>query len=525
MDTKKYFSSIKQDLPASVVVFLVALPLCMGIALGSGTPVIAGIIAGVIGGIVVGFIGNSNLSVSGPAAGLIATVSVGIETVGSLEALYAAVIVAGVIQIILGLVKAGIIGGLIPNSVINGMLVAIGILLILKQLPHLVGYDADFEGDESFLQKDGHNTVTELFYALKNVSLIATILGVSGILLQIFWDRLPVNLQFLKKWLPGPLVVVIFGALVNYIVGLYNPSVGLRSEHLVNVPLFDDIISGWKRPELTQMLSPKVLMLGLSIGVIASIESLLSIEAADKLDPSKHITSTNRELLAQGCANITSGFLGGLPVTSVIVRSSANVNAGAKTKVSAIMHGLLLALFVLLFPRLLGLIPLASLAAILIYVGFKLAKPAIFKSHILKGKEVYIPFLATIMAILATDLLKGVLVGLILGLFFAMRASLKKTVNTVNIDDNYMIQFIGPVSFLNKSIIKQFVEELPDESNVVLDFSRCSSIDADIQELLSDFYAGALEKNNKIELKFLNSQQHNKLFNQYNLILTNEGAH
>lgn len=516
--------NIKQDFPASIVVFLVALPLCLGIAVGSGVPVISGLIAGVVGGIVVGTISNSRLSVSGPAAGLITTVSVGIGTVGSLEALFAAVMIAGIVQIILASFRAGIIGGFIPNSVINGMLVAIGLMLILKQLPHLVGYDVDFEGDEAFRQPDGQNTFSELFLALRNVSLFASALGISGILIQILWDRLPVGWLVIKKWLPGPLVVVLTGGITQYLFEVYYPDSALPQGHLVNVPDILMVIKDWKRPDLKFLLSPEVLTLGVTIGIIASIESLLSIEATDKLDPEKHITSTNRELFAQGTGNLISGFLGGLPVTAVIVRSSANINAGAKSKISAILHGILLCLSIYLFPRLLGKIPLASLAAILIYVGYKLAKPSIFKSHLSGGKKVYIPFLLTILAIILTDLLKGVLLGLIFGLFFALKDIMKKTVIKVNIDNNHLIQFLGSVSFLNKSIIKHYLEELNSDENVIFDFSRCTMLDSDIQELIADYYFSGKDERS-VELKFLNAHQQQKLFDKYKLENKDAGAH
>jgi MFS superfamily sulfate permease-like transporter len=506
-------SALKNDVPASLVVFLVALPLCMGIALGSGAPVISGIIAGIIGGIVVGALSGSHLSVSGPAAGLIATVSAGIVNLGSFEAFLVAVIIAGVFQLIFGLLKAGVIGHFIPNSVIKGLLVAIGLMLIFKQIPHLVGYDADFEGDESFLQADGENTFTELISAFKHITPVALILGFTGLCIQFLWEPLSKKYSALSKWLPAPLVVVALGAGFNILCIYQFPTWQLKSEHLVNLPKMDQVIAGWKLPSLSALQQVDVWILGLTIALIASIETLLSIEATDKLDPLHRITPTNRELMAQGAGNILSGFLGGLPLTAVIVRSSANINAGGKTKSSAILHGVILLLFIVVFPKLLRFIPLSSLAAILIFVGYKLAKPAIFSDQKQKGWNNFIPFLVTVIAILLSDLLIGVSIGLLVGIIFIARSNYRERIVAVNIDHHHLIRFLAEVSFFNKSTIKEKLSMINEvNATVVFDYTRCTFIDIDIKESVIEFCEAASITGIKVEHRFQNEQQKLNLF-------------
>lgn len=513
MSTKSLnFKAYREDLPAALVVFLVALPLCMGIALASKAPMISGIIAGIAGGIIVGFFSGSQLSVSGPAAGLVATVELGLQQVGSFEAMLLSVIIAGVVQVALGLVKAGVIGHFIPNSVIRGMLVAIGVLLLLKQFPHLVGYDQDFEGDESFVQQDGENTFTELMAAFRNISWLATLIGMLGLALHFVWDKLPASFNNMKKWLPAPLVAVLIGALINTMAGVVAPSAALPLSHMVALPDFSEIIKDWNVPDFSQITSFSVWKLGLTVALIASIETLLSIEATDKLDPWKRVTPPNRELLAQGAGNIFSGLLGGLPVTAVIVRSSANINAGGRTKLSTIVHGFLLVLFVVVFPFALRHIPLASLAAILIYVGFKLAHPKQFKAAFNAGWNVFVPFLVTIVSIVVTDLLVGVFIGLLVGLVYIIKSNYRKAVIVVNIESDYMVRFIGQVSFMNKSVLKTQLENLPDHASVVFDYTRSTFIDADIREFVLEFSESAVHNGNFAEHRFLNDQQRITLF-------------
>ncbi len=504
---------LKSDIPASVVVFLVALPLCMGIALGSGAPVISGIIAGIIGGVVVGYLSGSNLSVSGPAAGLIATVAAGITEIGSFDAFLVSVIIAGFLQLILGLLKAGVVGHFIPNAVIKGLLVAIGLLLIFKQIPHLVGYDADFEGDESFFQKDGENTFTEIVSSLKNFTPLAVILGTIGLVLQFVWEPFLNKLKINAKWLPAPLVVVALGGVVNILAIQYLPAWQLGKDQLVSIPDLNVVISDWQLPALDAFFNPKVWMLGFSIAIIASIETLLSIEATDKLDPNYHITPTNKELVAQGVGNMASGILGGLPVTAVIVRSSANINAGGKSKWSAVFHGILLALSVWLFPGLLSKIPLASLAAILIYVGYKLAKPGIFMEQRQKGINNFLPFLVTVVAILFSDLLIGVSFGLLVSIIFIFKSNYRKHIITVSMDKHHLVRFVSDVTFLNKSIIKEQLEKVnTTDTSIVFDYTRCNFLDVDIRESIIEFCESKGNDSITIEHRFQNSQQKLILF-------------
>ena len=500
-----------------MVVFLVALPLCMGIAMGSGAPVIAGIIAGVIGGVVVGLISGSNLSVSGPAAGLIATVSAGIINIGSFEAFLVSVIVAGLFQLLFGILKVGVIGHFIPNAVIKGLLVAIGLLLIFKQIPHLIGYDADFEGDEAFIQHDGKNTFTEIISSLSYITPLAFILGIVGLVIQFVWDPLFKRSNNISKWFPAPLVVVLLGVIVNNITTHYNSDWQLHGEHLVSIPDLNVVVADWKLPDWKAFVNTKVLLLGFSIAAIGSIETLLSIEATDKLDPAHNITPTNRELIAQGAGNVISGILGGLPITAVIVRSSANINAGGKSKWSAVLHGILLALSVWVFPDLLSKIPLASLAAILIYVGYKLAKPTIFIEQKNKGIYNYVPFLTTVIAILLSDLLIGVSIGLLVSVVFIFRSNYRKHIIAVSMEQHHLIRFIGDVTFFNKSIIKDHLEKITDaDKSIVFDYTRCNFIDVDIRESVIEFCESRSLKSFKIEHRFQNNQQKIILFKNDN---------
>lgn len=380
---KKVFRYAGADLSASLVVFLVALPLCLGIALGSNAPLFSGLIAGIVGGIVVGSFSGSQLSVSGPAAGLTAIVAAAIAKVPTFEAFLLGVALAGVLQIILGFVKAGIIGDYVPTAVIKGMLSAIGIILILKQLPHLVGYDANYEGDESFAQPNNENTFSSLFSSFERITPLAAVIGISAIVLQIVWENVLAKKHKLFTLLPAPLIVVLVGVFINELALSNGFMPALQSQHLVSIPVaesFNGFLSFFTFPDWTKFDNVAVWTTAITIALVASLETLLNIEAADELDPLQRVTPTNRELKAQGVGNLISGLIGGLPVTSVVVRTSVNVNSGAKTKASAIMHGILLLACVSLIPSLLNKIPLAALAGVLIYTGYKLAKPSLFKA-------------------------------------------------------------------------------------------------------------------------------------------------
>lgn len=501
---KGYLSSLGSDFPASVVVLLIALPLCLGIALGSNAPSFSGLIGGIVGGIVIGALSGSQLSVSGPAAGLTAIVAVAIGKLGAFEIFLVAVVLSGIFQIILGYLKAGILGDYIPSGVIKGMLAAIGLILILKQIPHLMGYEADFQGDESFAQKDGKNTFTELYYSIRYLLPVALTIGIISILVQVLWDKVLAKKSRFFKLVPSPLFVVLLGVGINEWLKASMPHLALGASHLVSIPIAQtpgEFFSFFTFPDLKGLANITVWTTALTIAIVASLETLLNIEAADELDPYQRVTPTNRELKAQGVGNLLSGLIGGLPLTSVIVRTSANVNSGAKTKMSAILHGVLLLGCVALIPGILSLIPYTSLAAILIYTGFKLTKPALYTEFFRKGWEQFLPFAVTVAAILMTDLLVGILIGCLVGLFFVMRSNFKSAVFVVNDENKYLFRLRKDVSFLNKPIIKQKLEKVPRDSYVLIDAARADFIDKDVVEVIEDFMKHAPLKNIRVELK------------------------
>lgn len=499
------FKNFKNDLLAGVVVFLVALPLCLGIALAQKAPLISGIISGVIGGIVVASISGSRLSISGPAAGLTSIVIAGIANLGSFEAFLVSLALAGILQIGLGFARAGIIGHYIPSSVIKGMLAAIGIILIIKQIPHLVGYDADPEGDESFIQADGQNTFSELANMLNYVSIGPVLIGVMSLATLILWDTPRIKKISWIKYVPGPLVVVTMAIITNQLFLAFVPEMQVREEHLVLLPRLDsvqDLMASITFPDFSKLNSYAVYETAGIIAAVASLETLLNVEAVDKLDPSNRMTPTNRELVAQGIGNLLSGLVGGLPITSVIVRSSANLNAGGKTQMSSIVHGLLFIITIFLIPGVLMMIPLASLAAVLIHTGFKLTSPKIFKSVMKYGKDQFIPFVITIGVMLLTDLLKGVTVGIVAAIIFILRNNFKTPYKLFEeeIDGrkNFFVKFAHQLTFINKGKIAQLLHRIPPGSKIYLDAGNSNFIDKDIVELINEFKKSA--KHNQIEV-------------------------
>jgi len=501
---KSYLRSFGSDFPAAVVVFLVALPLCLGIALGSGAPLFSGLIAGIIGGIVVGSLSGSQLSVSGPAAGLTAIVVVALTKLQSYEVFLVAVVIGGVFQLLLGFAKAGILGDYIPSNVIKGMLAAIGLILILKQIPHFVGYESDFQGDETFEQKDGQNTFSEIFFSIRNLLPVALVIGLICLAFQIIWDKILVKkIKFLKQ-VPSPLIVVLAGTLINEYLKVSKPELALTAAHLVNIPVAKtptEFFSFFTAPDFSQLGNFAIWSTAITLAIVASLETLLNIEASDELDPYQRVTPNNRELKAQGIGNIVSGLIGGLPITSVVVRTSANIGAGAKTKSSTIMHGLLLLLCVALIPALLNRIPYSSLAAILIYTGYKLTKVTLYTEYFRRGWDQFVPFVVTILAILFTDLLVGILIGCCVSLFFVMRSNFRSAVFVVNDNKNYLFRLRKDVSFLNKPIIKNKLEQVPRQSFVLIDAARADFIDKDVVEVIEDFMKHAHLKNIIVELK------------------------
>ncbi|WP_019948330.1 SulP family inorganic anion transporter [Hymenobacter aerophilus] len=503
------FGSLGQDLPAGLVVFLVALPLCLGISLASGAPLLSGVITGIVGGVVVAWLSGSALSVSGPAAGLTAIIVAAIATLGSFEAVLAATVLAGALQIGLGVARAGIIGLYFPTSVIRGMLAAIGLILILKQIPHFLGIDADYFEDLSFWQADGRNTFSALGNALENLQPGPALVGVGCLGLLLLWDKVLSKRLNVARLVPGALIVVLAAIALNETFRALAPALSIGPEHLVSLPA----INSWQdaaglitTPDWTAFRRPETYTVAFTLAIVASLETLLSVEAVDKLDPHKRTTPTNREMLAQGAGNMVSGLLGGLPLTAVIVRSSANINAGGQTRMAAFTHGLLLLVSLLFLGPLLNRIPLSALAAILLVIGYKLTNPALYRSQWQLGWQQFLPFIITIVAILFTDLLKGVVLGLVVGVFYILKA---------NYDAAYfrsgptrlgggpiILRLAEQVSFLNKASIIKALEEVPHNARVVIDGSDSLFVDYDVLEAIENFRQSAPERGISLEVKW-----------------------
>ncbi|HBR55007.1 MAG TPA: hypothetical protein DEA82_12815 [Flavobacteriaceae bacterium] len=505
------FSKIKSDLPASIVVFFVALPLCLGIALASGAPLFSGLIAGIVGGIVVGALSGSQIGVSGPAAGLAAIVLTAIGTLGGYENFLVAVVIGGAIQLLFGILKAGIIGYYFPSSVIKGMLTGIGIIIILKQIPHFFGYDADPEGDFAFFQVDGENTFSEIFLALNSISLGATIIAFVSLGILLLWSQVLSKKGKIFQLVQGPLVAVAVGV-IFYLVTKGNETLAIAGEHLVQVPVpdsFDSFIGQFSFPNFSIIGTSEVWIVGFTIALVASLETLLCVEATDKLDPEKRVTPTNRELLAQGTGNMLSGLIGGLPITQVIVRSSANIQSGGRTKLSAIIHGFFLLISVILIPTVLNMIPLSVLAAVLLIVGYKLAKPSTFKAMYKAGWKQFVPYIVTIVGIVFTDLLIGIGLGLAVGIVIVLLKSYQNS-HFLHIEDKsngkhkINMTLAEEVTFFNKGAILKELDRLPRNTYLEIDVRKTRYLDADIIEILDDFAFKAKERN--IDIKIISER-------------------
>ena len=502
-----FFENLKYDLPASIVVFLVALPLCLGIALASGAPLFSGIIAGIVGGIVVSLLSGSPLGVSGPAAGLAVIVLTSIQELVHFEIFLVAVVLGGFFQILLGVAKAGIIGYYFPSSVIKGMLSGIGLIIILKQIPHAFGYDNDPEGDFAFFQVDGHNSLSELGYMLDFISPGAIVITLLSLGILFLWERPFMKNISLFKLIPGPLVVVILRhSCWGYILD-NDELLKLSESQLVNIPVPDSIAGFFGQftfPDFSHIFNPQVYLIGFTIAIVASLETLLCVEATDKLDPQKRVTPTNRELLAQGVGNMLSGLIGGLPVTQVIVRSSANIQSGGRSKASAFFHGILLLVCAMTIPHILNLIPLASLAAILLLVGYKLAKPALFKTMYESGISQFLPFIVTILGIVFTDLLIGIGLGLAVGIFQILWNNYKVPFHfdeqAYSEHKPIRIELSEDVSFLNKARLLRNFNNLPDDTHVIIDGIKTKSIHPDVVEIIDDFKENAKTRNITVEV-------------------------
>lgn len=505
------FKYIKNDLPASIVVFFVALPLCLGIALASGAPLFSGLIAGIVGGIIVGALSGSQIGVSGPAAGLAAIVLTAIGALGGYENFLVAVVLGGLIQIVFGLLKAGVIAYYFPSSVIKGMLTGIGIIIILKQIPHFFGYDADPEGDWAFFQVDGENTFSEIINTINYISPGASIIAIVGLAILVLWDKVLSKKAKIFELVQGPLVAVVLGILY-FSVTKGDSTFGISEEHLVSVPVpdsFESFMGFFSFPNFGAITNTEIWITAFTIALVASLETLLCVEATDKLDPMKRVTPANRELFAQGVGNSLSGLIGGLPVTQVIVRSSANIQSGGKSKASAIIHGFLLLASVILIPKLLNMIPLSVLAAILFVVGFKLAKPSLFKTMYNLGWKQFVPFIVTVVAIVFTDLLVGICLGLAVGITVILIKSYQNS-HFLHIqekgDDGHRIKMTlaEEVTFFNKGAILKELDRIPENSYLELDVVKTRYLDNDIIEILHDF--GSKAKNKNIHIKLISER-------------------
>ncbi|WP_128544131.1 SulP family inorganic anion transporter [Larkinella soli] len=507
-------SMLRADLPSGLSVFLVALPLCLGIALASGAPLFSGLVAGMIGGIIVGLLSGSEVSVSGPAAGLAVIVADSIERLGSFESFLAAVVLAGVIQFVLGILRAGKFSGYFPNSVIKGMLVAIGLVIILKQIPHALGRDNDYEGEFEFQQlADGENTISEIYRAVVTASTGAVLISVLSFLLLIFWDKAAKAKGGFFKVFPGGLAVVILGVALNEFFKATFPGWYLGDtahQHMVQVPEIkagESLFSIFYLPDFSALTNPQVYGIAITIAVVASLETLLNLEASDRLDPLKRVSSPDQELAAQGIGNMLSGLIGGLPVTSVVVRTTANVIGGAKSRVSALIHGVLLMLAVFLAAPMLNRIPLACLAAILIMVGYKLANPDVFKKIYREGWNQFIPFFVTVVGIVFTDLLVGIGIGLVVGILFILYTNFQAAFRVIRDGNKVLIKFQKDLYFLVKPQLKEALRELQPGDQVLVDGTHASFIDHDIYDILQEFRETAQSQGIHYELKNVTLQK------------------
>lgn len=502
---KNTLENFKHDFSASIVVFFVALPLCLGIALASGAPLFSGIIAGIVGGIFVGAASGSSLGVSGPAAGLSVLVLGYIASLGgSWEAFLLSVVLMGVIQIIAGLLRLGTIAYYFPSSVIKGMLSGIGLIIIIKQIPHAIGYVKDFDSDFGTENMNTSHSWSEFSDMLNFVTPNAIIIALISMMILIIWEEVLSKKHKFFKAIPSPLMAVIAGIILSNFLEL-------RTGQIVEIPVsqnFSDFLSQFQTPDISQILNPQIYGIALVMAIVASLETLLCVEATDKLDPQKRVTPTNRELKAQGLGNIISGLIGGLPITQVIVRSSANITFGAKSKSSAIFHGFLLLISAIAIPNLLNMIPLATLACILLVVGYKLAKPEVFKQMYKMGNEQFIPFTATIVGMLVFDLLKGVGIGIAAAICFILYHNFRNSCSQIQDkegkNNKHTIKLAEEVSFLNKGSILRILKEIPSDSQVIIDGSKSNSIHQDVIEIIQDFITNAKTKNISVEIKGIN---------------------
>lgn len=499
-----YLDNLRQDIPASIGVFLVALPLCLGIALASGAPLFSGMIAGIIGGLVVSWASGSQLSVSGPAAGLTVIIFSAIETLGGFGPFLTSVVLAGIIQIALGYARAGTIGAFFPSAVIKGMLSAIGLILIIKQIPHATGYDSSLEGDESYMSDTAAMVLHQLGEAVRGISWGATLVTLGALCLLFLWEAPLIRRHAVLRMVPAPLLAVIWGILFNVCATRFFPALVIDAKHLVALPPLGspmEFFQQFRLPDFSSLGNAAVYKTAIVLAVVASLETLLSIEAVDKLDPHKRIAPTNRELKAQGLGNLISGMIGGLPITAVIVRSAANINFGGQTRVSSFLHGVLLLLAVLFLGSQLNTIPLACLAAILLQTGYKLAKPSLFREQFAKGWNQFLPFAITIVAILVEDLLVGIVIGLVIGLLFVLKANFHHSISLTSHGSSYLMRLNKDVTFLNKAYLRKLLGGIPDDSHLTIDGKRATFVDQDILETIGDFLQEVPDRRITVEVE------------------------
>ena len=504
LPTSRQPYKLQSDISSSILVFLVALPLCLGISLASGAPLFSGILAGIVGGIFVGFFSKSALSVAGPAAGMSVIVASGIESLGGFQYFLLALVLAGLIQVLMGVLRFGHIGHFIPVSVIKGVMASIGLVLILKQIPHGLGYDMSYEGEGSFITHDGENTFTELMRALEGFNATAVCVFLFGIAILLVFRLSRLRHTSIARFIPSALIVVVLGSLLNLLLRQVAPDLALESGHLVNIPSLLNVEAGaflW--PDFSAISNPMLYQTALVVAIVGSIETLISMEAIEKLDPYKRIIPLNHELKVQGMANAFLGCIGGIPLTSVIVRSSANVSLGAKSKLSAILHGCWILLTVLFLTQQINQIPLASLASILIVVAYKLTHISIYKQMFQKGRDQFLPFMITIVAIFFTDLLWGIFIGLAVGIIFTIKANFHNSIIKTQDQQNYLIKFVKDVSFLNKGHLRKVLNNIPENAYVIIDGTRPNFIDSDIIETIEDYQQTAKLRNIQVEIKTL----------------------
>lgn len=493
---------LSRDLPAGLVVFLVALPLCLGIALASRAPLFAGLVTGIIGGTIVAFASGSATSVSGPAAGLSVVVAQSIVQAGSYRAFLTALCLAGVMQFALGVARGGMFGAFIPSTVIRGLLAAIGAILVLKQIPHAVGFVGDFDGDMDFSQADGRNTFSEIPFALGHVHAGATIVAAAALGAMIALEHVPAARR--SRWMPGPLVAVIAGLALNELFVRFVPSLAVPPRLRVALPALDSARAFGAQlvfPDPAALLRTHTWSIALTIAIVASVETLLSVEAVDKLDPLRRTTPPNRELKAQGLGNFVAGLLGGIPMTAVVVRGSANVQAGGRSRWSAVVHGALLVLAMVALWPVLNRVPLSALAAVLLLVGYRLTPLSMFAKMYEKGPWYSAPFFTTFLAIVFSDLIKGVAVGVAVAVFIVLKRNAQHAISVRREGERATLVLEGHVSFLHKPLAVQRFAQTRDAAVIVVDGSSAMQIDPDIVEVLHDLSAHAKERGTTVVLR------------------------